>query len=227
MRVALKCFRRAACLAPLMLVVFLAGSGCRRPSPTGASAEPTPEPTPESTPDSRPVGEHPLTESPPVTVADLDRLLSLGFTVDEVISEIERRGVLKLPDPAEREHIQRLPRGDRLLDTMEKPGNLLTTAAVSRYGHRQAGAPNMEQWHAARAFSARQVALRGPGGEPDLSPQQQQCVEYLRRHAALTDQINALCSQRQTMKRRGQSTVTITMQIERLERERDALVSPL
>ena len=193
------------------------------PSVPAAVAEAAPEPTP----DLRPVGQHALTESPPVTVPDLDRLVGVGFTVDEVVAEIERRGVLKLPDPDEREHIQRLPRGDRLLDIMEKPRNLLTTAAISRYGQRQAGAPNLEQWQAARAASAQQVAYQGPGQMAAQSPQQQQCAQYQLRRAALNNQITALTSQRQLMKRRGESTITITMQIEHLERERDALVSPL
>lgn len=201
--------------------------GCKPPpAPETADAEAT-EGTPGS--DAEPAapiaGQHLLTASPPVTVPDLDRLFDLGFNADEVVAEVERRGVLKRPEPAEREHIQRLPRGDRLLEVMETPRNLLTVDALTRFGQRQAGAPNLEQRQSARNAAAR--ASNYPAAVQTVNVRQQQQVsEYQWRRSALVNRISNLRQQRAAMLRRGEMTGTITIEIERLERELAAIVPP-
>ncbi len=52
-------------------------------------------------------------------------------------------------------------------------------------------------------------------------------TEFQRRQAALNGQIAALTNKRVAMQRRGEITASITMEIDRLKRERDALVPPL
>ena len=213
---------RAVLLALSALGTALLNTGCDRLSSAvevsvNAMAEPTAAPLT--------VGRHDLTASPPVTVSDLDRLVDLGMTNDQVVSEIERRGVLKLPDPGERAHIQRLPRGDRLLDTMESPKNLLTAEAVTRFGQRQAGAPNIEQWQAARSPAARTGVY--PASAQASSVRQQQYSDYQQRKNALSSQIFTLKQRRLAMQRRGRGTTMIGIEIDRLERELTALVPPV
>ena len=178
-------------------------------------------------PGSKSGGRHALTESPPVTVADLDRLVSVGFTPDQVVSEIERRGVLHLPEPTEREHIQTLPSGSRLLDAMDSPKNLLEDSAAARYGQRQAGAPNFEQLRSMQASAAQQAVFRNQAGLPATNARQQQSADYQRRLNALSLQIYTLKQKRAAMQRRGEVTAAITIEIDRLEREKAALVPPL
>lgn len=207
-------------LAFSLLGGLLINSGCKPPPRT----DPTAQETPDLSPPTPPVGRHALTASPPVTVPDLDRLVGVGFTNEQIVSEIIRRGVLRKPDSAERTHILSLPRGDRLLDTMEAPANLLTADAATRYGQRQAGAPNFEQWQEARAASARAAAY--PVAVQTSNVRQQQYAAYQRRRGELATQISTLKQQRLAMQRRGEIVAMITIQIERLERELAAIVPP-
>lgn len=172
-------------------------------------------------------GRHALTESPPMTVADLDRLVSVGFTTEQTVSEIERRGVLHLPEPTERDHILALPSGSRLLDAMDSPKNLLDDSGLAIYGKQQAGAPNLEQLKSTRQAMARQAVFQTQAGLLPSSSRQQLMAEFQRRQAALNSQIAALLNKRGAMQRRGEITASITMEIDRLKRERDALVPPL
>ena len=217
----MKGWRLAALLAVSVLGTALLNSGCKPPFAIAVTVEATPEPTAEPAT----AGRHPLTGSPPVTVPDLDRLIGLGMTNDQVVSEVERRGVLKLPDAGERAHIQRLPRGDRLLDTLESPKNLLTADAVTRFGQRQAGAPNIEQWQAAQSASTR--AGTYPASVQVGSVRQQQYLDYQQRRNALASQIYTLKQRRLVMQRRGEGTTMIGIEIDRLERELAALIPPV
>lgn len=198
-------------LAFALFGVILLLSGCKPSSVPEAETEPPP-------------GQHRLTASPPVTVPDLDRLVGLGFTSDAIVSEIERRGVLKLPETGERAHIQGLPRGERLLDVMESPKNLLSADAVGRYGHRLAGGPNLEQLQEAQAAAMHLSPY-------DISAQagsirQQQSAEYQRKKNDLAQRLFSLKQRRSTMQRHGEVTAMISVEIDRLEREAAALVPP-
>ncbi len=211
------------CLLAALALTATLTTGCRRSEEPAtseaaqetAAAAPTPEPKSESKPEPLPAGRHALTASPPATAADLDRLLNVGFTPDEVLAEVERRGVLRRPDAAERAHILTLPRGERLLDAMEAPGNLLSTAALNLYARFPAGVLNPAQYQASQNFPANNYTTRN-----------QQTAEYQQRSKALAQRIAQLKKRRTAMQQRGEMTATITMEIDRLEREAAALVPP-
>ena len=219
--------RPCQCLLAALALTATLTTGCRRSeepvapdaaAEENADANPTPEPKSESKPEPLPAGRHPLTASPPATAADLDRLLNVGFTPDEVLAEVERRGVLRRPDAAERAHILTLPRGERLLDAMEAPGNLLSAAALNLYARFPAGVLNPAQYQASQNFPANNYAH---------TTRNQQMAEYQQRSNALAQRIAQLKKRRTAMQQRGEMTATITMEIDRLEREAAALVPPV
>lgn len=223
---------RHACWAALALAATLAG-GCRRP-PEEPAAEITPTveetaaaaATPEPKPEPLPAGRHALIASPPVTAADLDRLLNVGFTPDEVLAEVARRGVLRRPDTGERAHILTLPRGERLLDAMEAPGNLLSANALILYGQYPAGLPNPQQYRTNQNTLASNYAYAMQAQGRASSLHDQQAAEYQRRSDDLARRIATLKKRRTTMQQRGEMIATITLEIDRLEREAAALGTP-
>lgn len=94
------------------------------------------------------------------------------------------------------------------------------------YGRVQAGAPNPAQWKGGWNTTNNFDAAAAQARYQSLSARDQQMAEYQRRSHDLIQRINRLKTQRTSMLRRGEMTATITLEIERLEREATALVPP-
>ena len=213
----------ACCCCGLALWLVTAATGCRRPqsdvdtatpdlSATAQEQAPTPQP-----------GRHALTAAAPITITDLGRMLALGFTPEEVLAAIRQRGVLAAPDNAERERIQRMPEGNRLAEAMDAPANLLTPEAADSHARHLAGGFNREQFQAAVDHARRTSPTAGAVSGYTAYGAASVTASNARHRQELTSRINTLKLKRVEMRRRGEAAEILTLEIERLEREKASL----
>ena len=208
----------AGCVAALWFLAL--ATGCQRPC-EDAVAEPAAEPSsaePAATP---PPGRHLLTAAPPLETTDLDRMCAQGFSTDEVLAAIRQRGVLRAPDPLESARVARLPGGARLVEAMTAPENVLTPKAAELHGRFLATGVNLEQ--------ARNAANLAGAGRPPVTTYQtayyQQTLQTNNRNRRqeLGQRLTRLRKQYREQTGRGESGAIVGMEIERLQRELDAL----
>lgn len=208
--------RWQACIAALTILVGAAGCFPRESSPD--AVEPA-DRVPASV-EHAVEGSHALTASQPATLPDMRRMFSNGFSVEVIVSEVQRRGVLRRPDADESRQIQALPEGQRLLDAMESPRNLLTPAAVAGFARRQGGS-GVVPGQAPTVPSGTYNTSSGPS--PADTARRQGLADLQRRRAELTQKIAAMKQRRRQMQLRGEGVHLIGIEIDRLERELEAL----
>ena len=210
--------RRPLAVGSAALWLLLA-AGCERRH-ADASADPAPATAAPEAAATPPPGRHALTAVPPVEAADLDRMFVQGFSTEEVLAAIRQRGVLRAPDSLESTRIGVLPGGARLVEAMTSPDNILMPAAAETHARYRAAGFDPEQMqnaaHLARAGSAPypgyQTAYYPPAAPSNYSRRQE-----------LRLRIGRLKQQQTEQTRRGESGAIVGMEIERLQRELDAL----
>ena len=210
--------RVARCVAALLFLAL--GAGCERPR-EDAAAGPGPEPPGAESAAPPPPGRPPLPAAPPVEPIDLDRMLAQGFSADEVLAAIRRRGVLRAPDPFESARIARWPDGARLVEAMTAPENVLMPKAAELHGRLLATGVNLEQAQNAanlvRAGRPPSTAYQTAYYQPTLQ------TNNRNRRQELSQRLTQLRTQYKEQTRRGETGAIVGMEIERLQRELDAL----
>ena len=217
--------RRPLAVGGAALLCLLLAAGCERPR-EDSSADPIPAsersaaPTAPESAATPPPGRHALTAVPPIEAADLDRMFVQGFSTEEVLAAIRQRGVLRAPDPLESTHIGVLPGGGRLVEAMTSPDNLLMPVAAETHARYRAAGVDTEQMQNA-AHLSRAGSAPYPGYQAAYYPPASQSNSSRRRE--LSQRIARLRQQYTEQTRRGESGAIVGMEIERLQRELDAL----
>ena len=217
--------RRSLLVGGAALLCVALTASCQRPredaSADAASEPPTAASTPEPAAQTPPPGRHALTASPPLEATDLNRMFAQGFSPDEVLAAIRQRGMLRAPDALESARIALLPDSTRLVEAMTAPENVLMPKALELHGRLLAAGLSPEQMQNAGTFP-RTGSAPYPAYQA-IYYQQTLQTDNRNRRQELSQRIAKLKKQYTEQTRRGESGAIVGMEIERLQRELDAL----